>query len=145
MASTASISEVGSRQSHSKALHISLWVAQVLLAVLFGMAGTMKTTTPIAQLVAKMAWAGAVPEALVRFIGASELAAALGIILPSATRIRPVLTPLAAGGLVLIMVLAAAFHISRGEAQLVPVNLVLGALAAFVAWGRSKKAPISAR
>ena len=146
MSSPASISDVGSRQSHSsRALHIVLWVAQVVLAVLFGMAGTMKATAPLAQLAQKMTWVAAVPAALVRFIGVSELAAALGLLLPSATRIRPVLTPLAAAGLVVIMVLAAGFHSSRGEAQVVPVNLVLGALAAFVAWGRGKKAPIAPR
>jgi hypothetical protein len=118
---------------------------QVLLAAAFGMAGVMKTTVPITELAHKMVWPGVVPAALVRFIGVSELAAALGLVLPAATRVRPMLTPIAAGGLVLVMALAAAFHLSRGEAQMLPFNLVLGALAAFVAWGRMKKAPISAR
>jgi hypothetical protein len=110
------------------------------------MAGLMKTTTPIAELATKLPWVGAVPEALVRFIGTAELLAAVGLILPSATRIRPVLTPLAAVGLVTIMVLAVPFHAMRGElAHALPVNLVLGGLAAFVAWGRFKKAPIASR
>jgi hypothetical protein len=110
------------------------------------MAGVMKVGAPLAQLGAKMAWVNAVPAGLVRFIGASELAGALGLVLPASTRIKPSLTPLAALGIVLIMVLAAGFHISRGEAaQGVPMNLILGGLAAFVAWGRWKKAPISPR
>ena len=89
-----------------------------------------------------MGWPGDLPPALVRFIGASELAGALGLVLPSATRIRPLLTPLAAMGLVIVMLLAALFHISRGEWLALPINAVLGGLAAFVAWGRLRKAPI---
>ncbi len=143
MASAASLSDPTARVH--KGFHVSLWVVQILLAALFGMAGVMKTTTPIAELITKLPWAGAIPEALVRFIGASELAAAFGLILPSATRIRPALTPLAAAGLALVMALAFVFHVARGETQALPINLVLGGLAAFVAWGRAKKAPISAR
>jgi hypothetical protein len=141
----SSISPAQSRPSRSRALHVSLWIVQVLLAAAFGMAGVMKTTTPIAELAQKMVWPGVVPAALVRFIGVSELAAAIGLILPAATRIRPMLTAAAGAGLVVVMVLAAGFHISRGETQMVPINVTLGALAAFVAWGRGKKAPISPR
>jgi len=130
---------------NSKALNVGLWIVQVLLALAFGMAGTFKSTAPIAELAQKMPWVGQVPAALVRFIGVSELAAALGLILPSATRIKPVLTPLAGLGLVLVMVLAAGFHLSKGEVHALPINFVLGGLAAFVAWGRLRKAPISPR
>lgn len=129
----------------SKGLSIALWIVQGLLAAAFLMAGTLKTTTPIAELATRLPWTGQVPAALVRFIGASELAAGLGLILPSVTRIRPKLTPAAALGLLLIMVLAAGFHLSRGEAQVLPINLVIGGLAAFVAWGRLRKAPIAPR
>jgi len=129
----------------SKVLPIALWIAQLLLAVMFGMAGLMKLTSPIAVLAQNMAWVGSVPAALVRFIGLAESSAALGLLLPSLTRIKPSLTPLAAAGLVLIMVLASLFHLSRGEAQMVPINLLLGAIAAFVAWGRFTRAPIEPR
>ena len=131
--------------TQSKALHISLWVVQVLLAFAFGGAGLMKLTQPIADLAAKMVWPGQMPEALVRFIGLSELLGAIGLILPAVTRIKPKLTALAGAGLVVVMLLASAFHLSRGEAQVLPVNFVLGGLAAFVAWGRFKKAPIAPR
>jgi putative oxidoreductase len=144
MTSAVSASGVESR-SRSKALSVSLWVVQALLAAAFGMAGIMKTTMPIAELAEKMVWPGALPPGLVRFIGVSELAGAIGLILPAVTRIRPVLTPLAAGGLVVVMILASVFHVTRGEFQAPPINLTLGALAAFVAWGRFKKAPISDR
>jgi putative oxidoreductase len=128
-----------------RALSVALWAVQLIVALLFGMAGTMKTTQPIAELATKLPWASAVPEALVRFIGASELAGAVGLVLPSVTRIKPGLTALAAAGLATVMVLASAFHLSRGEARVLPLNLVLGAMAAFVAWGRYKKAPIAPR
>ena len=129
-----------------RGLHIALWAVQLLLALVFGSAGVMKTTMPIATLVQKgLVWAGDVPAWLVRAIGACELAAAVGLTLPSMTRIRPELTPLAALGLLTIMVLAMGFHILRGEPQMVPMTMVLGGLAAFVASGRSSKAPIASR
>ncbi len=128
-----------------KAFPIVLWIAQVALALMFGMAGIMKATSPMVDLATKMAWTAALPEVLVRFIGVSELAGALGLILPSVTRIQPRLTPLAAMGLVTVMLLASAFHLSRGEAQVLPINFTLAGLAALVAWGRLKRAPISPR
>ena len=115
----------------------------MLFVIGFGMAGLMKLTTPYQQLVSSQAWAQSMPEALIRFIGLSEVAGALGMILPAATRIRPILTPMAAVGLLIIMILAAAVHIMHGEPPI--PNLVLGALAAFVGWGRFKRAPISPR
>lgn len=127
------------------ALNIALWVCQVLLALAFGLAGIMKTTKPIAELAEKMIWPGAIPPTLVRFIGGVELTAAVGLLLPSLTRVKPSLTPLAAIGLVFVQTLAIIFHISRGEARFVPINLTLGALALFVAWGRFKRAPLAAR
>lgn len=127
-----------------KAMHIGLWVAQVLLALAFGMAGTMKTFTPIDELVKSMPWFTSVPF-LPRFIGRAEFAGALGMILPAATRIRPALTPLAGVGLSIIMILAAGMHLLRGELQMVPINVLLGGLAVFVVWGRLRKVPIEAR
>ena len=117
-----------------RGLHIGLWVAQALLAIGFAMAGLMKLTTPYQQLVSSQAWAQSMPEALLRFIGLSEVAGALGVLLPAATRIRPILTPIAAVGLLIIMVLASGVHLMHGEPPI--ANLVLGGLAAFVAWGR---------
>jgi hypothetical protein len=67
------------------------------------------------------------------------------LILPAATRIKPSLTPLAAIGLTTVMALASITHLVRGEVQMLPVTILLGGLAAFVAWGRSRKAPIAPR
>jgi putative oxidoreductase len=120
----------------SRALHVALWIVQAALAAMFGFSGVLKLTRPLADLQQQMAWVEAVPPLMVRFIGLAELAGALGVVLPIATGIRPFLTPLAALGLATIMVLALAFHVMRGEFGALPINLVLGSLAALVAWGR---------
>jgi putative oxidoreductase len=130
----------------NKPLHYGLWVVQVLLAFAFGMAGLMKLGTSAADLIAQgMAWAGRVPEPAVKVIGLLELLGAVGLILPSALRIVPVLTAAAAGGLVLTMAVAAGEHAMAGEMSALPVNFVLGGMAAFVLWGRLKGAPITKR
>jgi uncharacterized membrane protein YphA (DoxX/SURF4 family) len=119
-----------------RALHVSLWILQIVLAIAFGIAGLMKLTRPLAALTEPMEWVTAVPPLMVRFIGLSELAGALGLVLPAATGVKPGLTPLAALGLAVVMALALAFHVSRGEYSALPINLALGGLAAFIAWGR---------
>jgi uncharacterized membrane protein YphA (DoxX/SURF4 family) len=139
---TASISQTPTR---STGLHVSLWIAQVLLGAAFLMAGQLKLFTAIDELAKMLPWANAVPAALVRFIGTAELLGGLGLILPAATRLKPMLTPLAAGGLILVMVLASGFHVTRGEFGALPINFVLGGLAAFVAYGRARLAPIAPR
>ena len=125
---------------------IGFWVAQILLALFYGFAGYTKLVTPIPDLAAMMAWAPTFPEWLVRFIGIAEIAGAIGIILPAATRILPWLTPLAALGFAVIQVLAIGLHAMRGEtAMTLPVNIVVLALSLFVVWGRWRKVPISPR
>src|SRR5262249_36929778 len=105
----------------SRVLHFALWGVQALLGLMFAFGGSMKATQPMAVLAEKLVWPGALPELLVRFIGVSELLGAIGLVLPAATRIKPGLTPLAAAGLVTIQLLAALFHLSRGEAAVVPI------------------------
>lgn len=129
----------------SGALHVTLWVVQVLLAAVFGMAGSAKLTTPIEALAAQMPWVSGAMGPYVKIIGTVEVLGALGLILPSATRIQPRLTPAAALGLIGVMLGAVVTHASRGEWPMLAVNGTLAALAAFVAWGRGLKAPIQAR
>lgn len=125
---------------------IGLWVTQVLLAGFYGLAGFMKTTMAPEQLVPMgLNYAVDIPHWLLLFIGACELAGAIGIVLPALTRIQPWLTPLAALGFVAIQVLAICFHLTRAEIHGLPMNVVLLALAAFVVWGRTRKAPIEGR
>lgn len=128
----------------SKTLHIVMWVLQVILAGVFAMSGFMKLITPIETMSAQMAWAEDMPL-LVRFIGLAEVAGAIGLIVPALTRIKPQLVVWAAYGLALIMILALIYHMSRGEYSTLPVNLGFFAVALFIAWGRSKKVPISPR
>lgn len=131
-------------QKKSKALHISLWIAQGLLAAAFGMAGFMKITAPIEQLAQSgMGFVNHYGEGVVRFIGVSELLGALGLILPAALRIKPILTPIAAVGFAIIMLLASIEHLSQHEPII--ANVILFLLAITIAWGRFKKIPIQAK
>lgn len=129
----------------NKKLNIVLWIAQSLLAAMFLMAGAMKLTSPIETLSESLPWVTAVPAALVRIIGLSELLGGLGLLLPSVLRIKPQLTVWAGIGLAAVMVLAAIFHGSRGEFSAIGMNVVLMAIALFIAWGRNKKVPIRAK
>lgn len=124
--------------SASRRLNIGLWSAQILLAALYGMVGFMKLTQPIPELTEMMGWPGLVPAAVVRLIGFAELAGALGLILPMVTKILPRLTILAALGLVAVQIGAMATHIGLDEFSVLPVNVVLLALAGFIAQGRNK-------
>ncbi|HEY0360500.1 MAG TPA: DoxX family protein [Mycobacteriales bacterium] len=117
-------------------MNVVLWIVAALLAVAFGAAGLMKLTRPKAKLAATMAYVEDFSGGAVKAIGALELLAALGLILPAVTGIAPVLVPLAAVGLVIVMIGAAVVHARRGENQMIVTNVVLLVLAAVVAWGR---------
>lgn len=134
-----------SKENRPRILNIGLWTTQVVLATVFIMAGFMKTTLPIDQLSLSVPWTKDVSEALVRFIGISELLGGIGLLLPGVFRIKPRLTPYAASGLLTIQVFAMVFHISRGELGVIGFNLMLGCAAAFIAWGRFKKVPVLGR
>ena len=133
------------KANNNKALNISLWIAQAVLAAMFLMAGVMKSTQPIAELGKSLPWVNDVSEGLVRFIGISELLGGLGLLLPSIFRIKPKLTPLAALGLFVVMVLAFGYHVIKGEYEALGFNSILAAIALFIAWGRYKKVPIAAK
>jgi hypothetical protein len=117
-------------------MNIALWIVQGLLAVAFAGSGFLKLTKPKAELQPKMGYMEDFSGGTVKLIGAVELLAAVGLILPWATGILPVLTPLAASGLVLVMVLAAVVHIRRKEYSAILFNAILGGLALFVALNR---------
>ena len=118
-------------------LNFWLWVAQILLFAMFGLAGVMKSTRPIAKLGEMMGWVNDYKPTTVRFVGIVEALGALGMILPMATGILPWLTPLAAVGFVIIQLLAIPVHAKRNETgKTLPINLLLLALSIFVVWGR---------
>ncbi len=132
-------------ESNLKVWNVSLWVVQAALAGMFGMVGLMKATTPLEELAKNMSWVNESGEAMVRFIGVSEILGALGLILPSLLRIQPRLTSFAAIGLLIIMVLGLVVHVMHNEINVVPVNILLAAACAFVAWGRLVKVPIPSK
>lgn len=113
-----------------------LWIAQALLALVFLFAGGMKIVTPLDVLYAQMPLP--LPGVFIRFIGVCEVLGAVGLILPGVTRIRPELTSLAARGLVLIMVGAAMFTPPE-DLSMASIPVVIGLLAAFVAYGRAPR------
>lgn len=127
-----------------KILDTALWVVQVLLALFYVYAGFTKLATPAEELVKMMPWTGALPI-LVPVTGIVDLLGGLGILLPSLTRIQPRLTVLAALGTIVLQAFAIALHLSRGEGMVIPMNLVLIALSAFVYWGRGRALPVASR
>jgi len=127
---------------HSSALNSLLWLGQGILALIFGMTGYMKLAKPMDELILAMPWTLDVSESLVRFIGAAELTGAIGIVLPALLKVLPRLSTLAAFGLAVIMLLATGFHLLLGEIGMMPLPMLLGTIAAFVAWGREYREPI---
>jgi uncharacterized membrane protein YphA (DoxX/SURF4 family) len=117
-------------------MNVALWVAQVVAGAAFLMAGIMKSTRPVPELAKRMEWVSWVSPGTVRLVGVSELAGGIGLILPWATGIARVLTPVAAAALVVVMLLGAGLHAKKNDWAHIAPSIVLGALCAFVAWGR---------
>jgi uncharacterized membrane protein YphA (DoxX/SURF4 family) len=114
-------------------MNVVIWIVQGLLAALFLFSGGSKLVTPEPKLKETMAWIDTYPKNSVRYIGAAEVLAAIGLILPAATKIAPVLTPIAAVGLFVIMAGATITHLKLNEAKATPITIVLGLLSLFVA------------
>ena len=126
-------------------MNIVLWIIQVLLALLFLFAGGLKLVLPI-EVLTSMGPPNQVqlPGLFIRFIGVCEVLGALGLILPGLFRVKTWLTPLAAAGLVIIMIGAAAVSLKLGMgAALFP--FVVGLLLAFIAYSRWRLAPLAGR
>jgi uncharacterized membrane protein YphA (DoxX/SURF4 family) len=118
-------------------VNVVLWIVAGVLAVAFLGAGLTKIVQPKKKLAESgQGWVEDFSPGAVKTIGALEVLAAIGLILPAALDILPVLVPLAASGLVLLMLGAAVTHGRRREPQMVVINAVLLVLAAVVAWGR---------
>jgi uncharacterized membrane protein YphA (DoxX/SURF4 family) len=124
-------------------MNIVLWIAQVLLGFSFLAAGyNHGFNSEKARSQQGMQWMDAVPKGLLTFIGIAEILGGIGLIAPAATGILSWLTPLAAAALALVMLLAMGFHAVRREYPNIVFNLVLFAVAAFVAYGRWLIAPL---
>ena len=121
-------------------MKIALWIAHILLIIVFGMSGYAKVFTPIEELASQLAWVTSVPVWMVRLAAVSELFAVLALITIPLIKRYTFLIPLAAAGLTLIMIGSLFVLVPRGEPII--FNLVLGGVAAFVAWGRWKMMPV---
>jgi uncharacterized membrane protein YphA (DoxX/SURF4 family) len=117
-------------------MNIALWVIQVILAVTFLGSGVNKLARPRVALAGQMPYAEDFSDAQIKGIGALEVLAAIGLVVPPLIHFATFLTPLAAVGLILLMGGAAATHLRRREPRMVAVNGVLLILAAVVAIGR---------
>lgn len=118
-------------------MNTALWIAQGLLAAIFLFAGGMKLVLPVEEMTKQMP----LPGLFLRFIAVCEVLGAIGLILPWLLRIRPSLTPLAAAGLVIIMIGATATTLATAGVAMALFPLAVGILAAFVAYGRWRLAP----
>ncbi len=123
-------------------MNIALWILQGLLAVAFLIAGSFKLLTPAEEMVAM---GMTVPTLVLRIAGITELLGALGLVLPSALRIQPRLTPIAASLLTFQVGLAVVVHLIMGEVDAIVPPLFLLVLCGIVAYGRFNKLPILAR
>ncbi len=118
-------------------MNLLLWIVQAVLALIFLGAGTLKLVRSRDRLITTLGgWVDDYPTGGIKAIGAAEVLAAIGLIAPPALHILPVLAPLAAAGLVVVMIGAIITHARRGECSKAVVNVALAALAIFVAWGR---------
>jgi hypothetical protein len=120
-----------------KYMRYALWVCQGLLALLFLFAGGMKLVLPLEALEGPIA----LPGLFLRFIGVAEVLGAIGLILPGLLGIRTALTPLAAAGLVVIMIGATGLTLAAGQTGAALIPLVVGLISAFVAYGRWRLVP----
>ena len=120
-------------------MNVALWIVQGLLAAIFLFAGGMKLVMPIEEMMKQMPIP--LPALFLRFTGVVEVLGAIGLILPRLLRIRPGLTPLAAAGLVIVMIGAAAYTLAAGDVASALIPLVVGILCGFVAYGRWRLSP----
>lgn len=116
-------------------MNIALWIVQILLGLMFIMFGSIKAFQ-YDKAKESLPWMKKYSKGFVTFIGITELLGGLGLIVPHATGIAPILTPIAAVGLALVMIFAAIFHLQRKENQAIGMNVVLLAFAIFVVIGR---------
>jgi VIT1/CCC1 family predicted Fe2+/Mn2+ transporter len=121
----------------------ALWIVQILVALGFTLTGLVKLTQPKEKLALRMGWVNDFSQNNIRVIGLLELLGAVGVIVPALTGILPWLTSLAAVGLIVVMLGAAATHLRRKEYAMAAITVVMGALAAFIAYGRFVLVPLS--
>jgi uncharacterized membrane protein YphA (DoxX/SURF4 family) len=137
---TVSNLNTSSDSASSGRLNTGLWIVQVLLGLLFVFAGGTKLVLPIEDMTKQMP----LPGAFLRFIGVAELLGGIGLVVPGLVGIRPGLTPLAAVGLIIIMIGATVLSLTSGGIGAALFPFIVGLLLVFVAYGRWRLAPPNA-
>lgn len=127
------------KQKASRTINIILWIAQGFLALTMFWAGFMKIFIPDGL---PFPWLKGNAN-LVLFTGVIDLLAGIGIVLPALLRVKTEMTVFTAYGIIILMIAASIFHISRGEAKEIGFNIFMLFIAVFVAWGRHKRVPIT--
>lgn len=130
---------------HSRAEDVAIWAGQALVGAMFLRAGTKKLVSDMPKLEQELGFPKVVGPGMTRFIGASEVAGGIGTVLPAATRIAPWLTPIAAGGLAAVMLLASGYHLGRREFGYLKMPITLGLLAGAVAIARGAHNKVRSR
>jgi hypothetical protein len=119
----------------SAILNIALWIAQGLLSAMLLWAAYTKLFTPADKLAAMWPWT-AQNRKLVIFTAILDALGGIGLVLPGLPGVAPAITVYAAIGTFLLMIAAIIFHVSRGEARQIGINIVVAAICIFIAWGR---------
>lgn len=126
-------------------MHRLLWILQIILFLVFMVSGVLKLVLPADQLGEWLTWPKEVPGYLLPLNGVAELLGALAMVLPGLTGRMPQLTSWAGYGLLVIMIMAAGFHLSHSGAIMLPANVLFGAMAGFVGWGRGSQVPLEGK
>ena len=117
-------------------MNAALWAVQVILAIMFMMAGAMKLMKTKEELAEQMGWVEEFHQSTIRLIGGAEILGAMGLILPALTGIAPILTPLAASGLAVVTIGAMVVLPRPRKYPMALMGMMLAAMSVFVAWGR---------
>lgn len=128
--------------ANERLLHFAVWIGQATLAFFFTVTASLKIALDPERLVEIMAWTGGMPMAAVRTFGALELLGAVAVAAPAVTRTPQRIVGYAALAFLTLMASAAVIHIAREEYRMVLLNLAVGLVATFVAWGRLTHAPL---
>jgi len=119
-------------------MNILLWIIQILVGLIFMLSGTMKFLTPYSEMIKDAPYV--FPYWFLLFIGTCEVLGGIGLIVPWATGIKPLLTPLAASLLIIIMIGAVIFTAMTPMSGMAVIPAIVGLLCAFIAWGRRSSA-----
>jgi hypothetical protein len=119
---------------HSKVILIAVWIAKIILAISFIWGASLKLFLSVEKLSAMWPWTAEVPVAVVKFTGIIDLLGGIGIIAPVILSLNPKITQITAFAIIALMICGSVFHICRGEASQIGINVFFAFLASFIVW-----------